>query len=50
MEIGSVISQTPLLKAAHGNVYEFLKLLLENGVDVNAQDLSGWTSLHYALS
>ena len=38
MEIEPVISHTPLLKAAHGNVYEFLKLLLENGVDVNAQD------------
>ena len=27
MEIGSVISKTPLLKAAHGNFYEFLKLV-----------------------
>ena len=49
MEIKSVISQTPLLSAAHGNVYEFLKLLLENGADVNAQDLSRWTGLHYAI-
>ena len=50
MELGSVISQTPLLRAADGNFFELLKLWLENGADVNAQDPSGWTSLHYAYS
>ena len=50
MEIGCVTSQTSLLKAARGNFFEFVKLLVENGADVNAQDLSRWTSLHYALS
>ena len=50
MEIGCVTFQTSLLKAACGNFFEFVKLLVENGADVNAQDLSRWTSLHYALS
>ena len=50
MEIGSVISCTPLLRASYDNLFEFVKLLVENGADVNAQDPSGWTSLHYAYS
>ena len=49
-EIESVISQTPLLRAANGNFFESLKLWLENGADVNVQDLSWWTILHYAYS
>ena len=49
-EIESVISQTPLLRAADGNFFELLKLWLENGADVNAQDPSGWTILNYAYS
>ena len=48
-EIWSVISRTPLLRAAVGNFFEFFKLLVENDADVNAQDLSGWKSLHYAI-
>ena len=38
MEIESVISQTLLFIAALGNFYEILKLLVENGADVNDQD------------
>ena len=49
MEIGCVTSQTSLLKAARGNFFEFVKLLVENGADVNAQDLNGWKNLHYAI-
>ena len=49
MEIGCVTFQTSLLKAACGNFFEFVKLLVENGADVNAQDLNGWKNLHYAI-
>ena len=27
----------------------YVKVLVENGADVNAQDTSGWTSLHYVI-
>ena len=37
MEIGTVTSQTLLFIAARDNFYEILKLLVENGADVNAQ-------------
>ena len=50
MEIGSGISRTPLLNAAYGNFYEFVKLLVENGANINAQDPDGWTCLHHAIN
>ena len=53
MENGSVISQKPLplLMATYGNSYEFVKLLIENGANINAQDPSnGWTQrIHQSI-
>ena len=39
-EIESVISQTPLLRAADSNFFELLKLWLENGAD-HSRDAAG---------
>jgi len=40
---------TPLIRAAAKGHPEAVTLLLEAGADVNAQQVGGWSALHYAL-
>lgn len=41
--------ETPLMIACHANKYDVVKLLLENGADVNAMDHHGKTPLVYVI-
>lgn len=40
----------PLHLAAQGCKTSCLKVLIENGADLDAQDFGGWTPLHYAVA
>jgi len=48
--VADIIS--PLMKEAFGRTYspKMLKIMVENGADVNAQDCDGYTALHSAAS
>ncbi len=39
---------TPLIEAAIADNFEIAKVLIENGVNVNLQDMTGGTALHWA--
>jgi ankyrin repeat protein len=43
-----VIGIRPLTVAAGGGHLETVKVLLDHGADINAEDFSGWTALHAA--
>jgi ankyrin repeat protein/beta-lactamase regulating signal transducer with metallopeptidase domain len=43
------VKYTPLMAAANRGHADVVKVLLENGAEVNATDFQGWTALYYAF-
>ena len=46
-DVADAYGQTPLMYAASSNTPDVVKLLIDHGVEVNAQSLAGWTPLMY---
>jgi ankyrin repeat protein len=49
VSFNGTVKITPLQKAAHATTSHCLKVLLENKADINLQNSSGDTALHYAV-
>jgi len=49
-DIPNRFNKTALMYACYDGDFESVKILIENGADINRQDNEGWTALFYAVS